>query len=280
LNQLLTKTKIFQVYFKPEQLPQLDLDFTPCDNTANLQPDLQEWHVWDREYDACCADSLDYWGFFSWRFKEKMNMTGKQVNAYIADNPGYDVYLFNPCIVNEALFANSWEQGDMYHPGLSAIADKFLAKLGYTDTSVLELLLDRNRTSFATYTVGNRQFWDGYMAFSRRIFTEADIDAEFKKLVFTPGTSNYARNSSYSMFAFLNERLISTYLELTNANVLAYQHTAETLPARYNPYIKDITALSNLKVLINQYESDELYDIWDHYRARLREQHPGILGLE
>jgi hypothetical protein len=53
-----------------------------------------------------------------------------------------------------------------------------------------------------------------------------------------------------------------------------------TAPARYNPYIKDITALSNLKVLINQYESDELYDIWDHYRARLREQHPGILGLE
>ena len=273
-------TKIFQIYFKPEQLNTLDPDFTPCDNTANLQPDLQEWHVWDREYDTCCAENLDYWGFFSWRFKEKMNMSGKQVNAFIASNPGHDVYLFNPCIANEALFANPWEQGDVHHTGLSTIANNFLAKVGYADTNVQEILLDRNRTAFATYVVGNRQFWDGYMTFSRQIFTEAANDAKFKKQVFTLGASNYARNNSYSMFAFLNERLISTYLELTNTNVLAYQHTAETLPAKYNPYIADITALSNLKVLINQYDSDELYDIWDHYRHSLLQRHPGILGLE
>lgn len=271
--------KIFQIYYKVDQIPLLDPDFVPYDNTTNLRPELCEWYVWDKEHENILAQELDYWGFVSWRYKEKTFLTGKQTTDFIDANPGHDVYLFNPFLVNEALFANPWEQGDLYHPNLSGIANTFLSKIGYTGTNVQELLIDRRHTVFATYVVGNRKFWEGYMAFSRQIFTEAASDAEFHKQVFAPGSAQYAYDKSLPMFTFLNERLISTYLELSDLSVLAYQHTNETMPDKYKPYIADIGALSDLKVLVNDYDSDNLYHIWDHYRLDLLKRMPGILNL-
>ena len=266
-------TKILQLYFKSEQRVFLDPDFFPYDNTENSRPELREWYIWDKEYARLCADDLDYWGFVSWKFKEKTNLTGKDVHDYINANPGYDVYLFNPCIVNEAVFTNSWEQGDMHHPNISSIGDTFLKKLGYEDYAVKEVLLDRNRTVFANYVVGNRVFWDKFMAFSRRLFTEADKDQEFKHQVFGEGLSNYAHDKSLPNFTFLIERLIPTFLELEDMKVMPYRYTAETLPKKYIPYIDEIAALSDLKVLVNKFDSDELYNVWSFYRYQFIERH-------
>ena len=162
--------KIFQIYFKPELQAHCDPAFIPLDNTANPHPELREWYVWDKEHERILAEDLDYWGYVSWKFKEKTNLTGQQVFDFINANPGYDVYLFNPCIINEACFLNSWEQGDLYHPNISTIGDKFLSKLGYENVSVKEMVLDRNKTVFANYIVGSRKFWTKFMEFSRKLF--------------------------------------------------------------------------------------------------------------
>lgn len=280
MNQSITKTKIFQIYYKQEQIAKLDSAFTPYDNTANPNPDLNEWLVWDKQYTDSAKTGLDYWGFVSWKYKDKMGLTGQQTLDYIAANPGYDVYLFNPAIINEAVFANGWEQGDFYHPGLSDIADDFLTKVGYEDLDVKNVLLDRTRMSFATYFVANRKFWDGYMELSRKIFTEAEKDAGFKERVFAEGGSGYNLNRSLSNFPFLNERLVGTYMELNGLTVLPYRHTLNTLPEKYKPYIETINALSDLKVAVNQYESDELYNVWNHFRQEYLGRTPNILGLE
>lgn len=276
--------KIFQIYFDPAAKHRCDPAFTAYDNTANPNPKLQEWLVWDQFYqgmqNGVPSEELDMWGFVSWRFKEKTNLEGQHVLDWIEANPGYDVYLINPAIVNEAVFVNGWEQGEYYHPGISATANKFLAKLGHTDYDVNAVLLDRTRTSFATYFVATRKFWDGYMQFSNQLFAQAEADNEFKHEVFGDGLSNYARDNSLPMFAFINERLIATYMDINQYNVLPYQYTNETVAAKYQPYFADIQALSDLKVLINQYESDELYTIWNHYRHKFLKDNPGILGLE
>lgn len=272
--------KIFQLYFKPEQVAVLDSAFTPLDNTANPRPELREWDIWDREYENIKAQGLDYWGFVSWKFKEKTNLSGTQFLDFITSNPGADLYFVNPCIVNEALFANSWEQGDIYHPNISAIGNSFLTKIGYEDVDVKSMVLDRNCTMFANYIVGSRDFWDRFMTFSRKLFTEADKDPVFKQQVFGEGLSNYAHDKSLPNFTFLIERLIPTFIDLEKISTLAYQYTPETLPAKYKTYLGDIRALSSLKVLINEHNSDELYDIWNHYRNSLLQRHPEILGLE
>ena len=272
--------KIFQIYFKSEQASVLDPAFTPLDNTLNLKPELREWAVWDREYESIRAQGLDYWGFVSWKFKEKTNLSGEQFLAFINDNPGADLYFVNPCLVNEALFANSWEQGDIYHPNISAIGNSFLTKLGYQDVDVRNMVLDRNCTMYANYIVGSRAFWDRFMTFTRQLFSEAEKDPVFKHQVFGEGLSNYAYDKSLPNFTFLIERLIPTFIDLEKISTLAYQYTSETVSEKYKPYLGDIQALSSLKVLINEHNSDELYTIWNQYRTSILRQYPGILGLE
>jgi hypothetical protein len=252
----------------------------PLDNTDNPNPELREWDVWDREYDSLIASDLEYWGFVSWKFKEKTNLTGQQVYDFINAYPGQDVYLLNPCIVNEACFANSWEQGDYYHPNISAIGNKFLQKIGYGDVDVKSMLLDRNTTVFANYVVGSRKFWTKFMEFSRKLFTEAEKDPVFKEEVFGAGGSNYAHDKTLPNFTFLIERLIPTFIELEELSAVGFKHSPDTLAMKYQPYADDIMALSNLKVAVNRYNSDELYDVWNFYRHKFLGQNQGILGLE
>ena len=272
--------KVFQIYYKPELKVHLDPVFEPLDNTDNPRPELREWDVWNREHEKRMASDLDYWGYVSWKFKEKTGLTGEQVISFILSNPGQEAYLLNPCIVNEALFANSWEQGDIHHPNISDIGNSFLKKIGYGDVDVKSMLLDRNATVFANYIVGSRKFWEKFMDFSRKLFTEADKDPEFKHQVFGEGLSQYAHDKTLPNFTFLIERLIPTFLELEQLSSIGYKHTPDTVPMKYGAVIDEIMVLSDLKVAINRYNSDELYDIWNYYRHRLLQANPQILGLE
>jgi hypothetical protein len=274
------RTKIFQIYFKPELKSQCDPLFTPLDNTSNPRPELREWDVWNREHETILEQNLDLWGFVSWKFKEKTGLAGHQVLKFITDHPNFDVYLFNPCILNEAVFANSWEQGDLHHPNISDIGNTFLEKIGHGKVDVKSMMLDRNKTVFANYIVGSRAFWIKFMEFTRKLFSEADKDPEFKHQVFGTGLSNYAHDASLPNFTFLIERLIPTYLELEDINSKAYTYTHDTVLAKYRPIFDEIQALSGLKELINRYDSDELYDVWNYYRHALLQRNPGILGLE
>lgn len=276
------RIEIFQIYFKPELLEHVDPAFTPMDNTDNPAPELREWDKWNREHEAILKKDLTHWGYVSWKFKEKTNLTGEHALKWIKDNPGYDVYLFNPCIVNEAMFANNWEQGDLYHPNISAIGNKFLSKLGHTDVDVKSMVLDRNKTVYANYVVGSRDFWERFMEFSRKLFVFADSDPVFKDEVFGAGKSNYAHDKSLPNFTFLIERLIPTFIELEGFKSIGFDYNTspELIHPKYHPIWGDIRALSDLKVLVNQYGSDDLYNIWNFYRTKLFQQHPQILGLE
>lgn len=273
-------TKIFQIYFKPELKVHCDPGFEPMDNSDNPAPELREWDKWNREHDAILEQNLDHWGYVSWKFKEKTNLDSRHVFGFMEENPGYDVYLFNPCIINEALFSNSWEQGNLHHPGISAIGNKFLAKIGYKDVDVTSMILDRNSTVFANYVVGNRDFWVRFMDFSRKLFTEAEKDPVFKEEVFGAGLSNYAHDRTLPNFTFLIERLIPTFLELEQFKSIGFKYTADVLPMKYEPFIDELMVLSDLKMEINRHQSDELYDIWNFYRHKFVGQNPNIFGLE
>jgi predicted phosphohydrolase len=182
--------------------------------------------------------------------------------------------------VNEACFINSWEQGDLWHPNISEIGRKFLNKTGYGDIEVKSILLDRNTTVFANYIVGSRRWWKKFMEFSRRIFTEAEKDSIFKQEVFGLGGSNYAHDKTLPNFTFLIERLIPTFIELENFSSIGFKHNPQTIPEKYNAVAEEIYALSDLKVLVNQHNSDEIFNIWNFYRHKFLQQNPEVLRLE
>jgi hypothetical protein len=49
---------------------------------------------------------------------------------------------------------------------------------------------------------------------------------------------------------------------------------------KYQPFINDLLVLSDLKKLVNRYESDELFNIWNYSRQQFLKRNPNILGLE
>ena len=285
-------TKIFQIYFKPELLAHCDPDFEPMDNTDNPRSELREWDKWDREHENILAQNLDYWGFVSWKFKEKMNLTGRQVLDWIDSNPGYDVYLLNPCIINEAVFTDSWEQGDLHHEKLKYLAGEFLEKMQTKDIDlpeynvslpihkILSSLMTRNNMVFANYVVGNRDFWQRFMNFSRLIFTESEKDPEFENLMFGEGLSNYAHDRTLPNFTFFIERIISTFIIIGQFKSLGYKHSHLTVSQKYQPLISDILALSDLKLAANHYRDLTIHQIWNYYRNKFVQENPGVLNLE
>jgi hypothetical protein len=253
------------------------------DNTDNPRPELREWDKWNREHENILAQNLDYWGFVSWKFKEKMNLTGRQVLDWININPGYDVYLLNPCIVNEAIFRNSWDQGELYHKGIAEIATTYFNKIGMEDFNNLltqDNIYDRNSTVYANYFVASREFWVDFMQFSRNIHKEAELDPDFKQKVFGEGLSNYAHDKSLPMFTFLIERLIPTFIIARKYKSLGFLHDQTTLPEKYQPVINEIMILSDLKVMFNLYQDMRLQGMYQYFRTKLLEKHPNILNLE
>lgn len=271
--------KIYQIYFKEEQKQYLDPNCIPFDNTSNPHPELREYDVWTRNHREA-QEASDYYGYVSWKVVEKLGLSAEQMIEHINKNPGAEIYLFNPCIANEALFANPWQQGDIHHPNISDIANNFLQKLGHKDYNVRDYLLDRSRVVYANYFVASKEFWDDFLVWIGHLFQFSEQDADFSDQVFGFGKSNYAHDKTLPNFIFLVERLLPTYIDINNISSAPYQYTTDTVPQKYNPVISDITALSELKVLANKHDSDELYSIWNFYRDKLLDQHKNILTLE
>lgn len=273
-------TKIYQIYYEQSQVDKLDPDLIACSNVDNTHPELREYHVWRREHQRCQSDDCELYGYLSWRYKEKLGLTGKEILDWIDNNPGYDVYLINPCILNEAVFINSWEQGDIWHPNISVAGNTFLQKLGYKDYDVKSVVIDRNSNTYANYFVGTKKFWEDFMQFIGKMFSESEKDPEFHDMVFGTGRSNYARDPSLPNFTFLIERLLPTYIELEGIRSICYEFTSETVLPKYKDVFDELQALSDLKIEVNQHGTDELFNIWNFYRQKFLKEHPGILGLE
>ena len=271
--------EIFQVFYKQDQDSKLDPSFIPYNNLDNPRPELCEWHAIEHIYQQQKETDLDYWGVVSWKFGQKTGITGDTFIDFVKKNPGYDVYIINPAIINEAVFTNGWEQGNLYHPNLSQIANTFLKKIGH-EVDVTASLIDRNSTAYSNYFVASRDFWDQYTDFINKIFEIAVHDKEFDYQVFAAGLSNYSMNKTLPNFAFLVERLLSTYIELNNIKSLGFTYTSNTAQEKYKSCFDTVKALSDLKMAITTHQSDELYAIWDHFRRDFLQKNPGILNLE
>jgi hypothetical protein len=284
MNEL--TVKVYQIYFKEEQEQILDPAFAPLFNHESVgrgrNQELREWVVWNDHYDTMDAPSeSDVWGFVSWKFAEKTGVRGEDFVKWIKDNPDNDVWIINPCILNEAVFANGWEQGAIHHPGIVELGNDFLRRIGMgDDVSVVDELIDSNYTTYANYVVGNRKFWASFMEFSRMLFAEAAKDPVFADRVFGPNHSNYGPDPTLPMFTFLIERLLPSFLVSSDFRVASYRgHYDRPLP-KYRDVIEDIRALTTLKSAVIETGDDELFSAWRHFRTRFLMSRPGVLGLE
>jgi hypothetical protein len=216
----LQNIRMFQIYYRPDMLSALDPAFVPYDNTSNERPDLREWWCWNKIHNSYLVRDVEYWGAVSFRFYEKTKISGEKFLEFFKNNPGYDTYYVCPWnIFSVKQNNNVWVQGDVYHPGLSALANEILTKLGF-NIDVTQIKMS-DAYFYCNFFVANKLFWDSYMKFITSVFEICKIDNSVNDKLLTIGRSNY-QDKTTPMFPFFIERMTPTYIVLKKFRALSY----------------------------------------------------------
>jgi hypothetical protein len=203
--------KIYQAFYKPEHVAGLQAAFIPYNNIKNEQPMLREYpflldlYEKHRHFDG-------HWGLVSWLFLHKTNLTSAAAISLITDNPGYDVYHFNPYTDIATHFANPFAHGEYagYHRGMVPFMNKLLDKIGYPDVDLGHVRFKSHQFIWCSYYIGNENFWDRWIPFLSTCIQVAESDPELNEYLHGY-TSVHNGKNDVSNFSFVAERLAGLF---------------------------------------------------------------------
>jgi hypothetical protein len=202
---------VYQIlnFYTPRQA--LDPGFRVLDNAANERPD---WYEYWPIRNFLLTESLDeqaFYGFLSPRFKQKTNLDAAQVEALVRKaDASIDVISLTPSIHNSAYFLNVFLHGEAKHPGLLAVAQEFLQRIG-KPMDLVTLVTDSRTEVFSNYFVARPRFWREWLKVNETIFAIAEdpADALGAKL---RAAAPYRARASAPMKIFVMERMATWIL--------------------------------------------------------------------
>jgi hypothetical protein len=211
------KFKIYQPYFRDDQIPLMDPAFEHLDLRSQTpeEADLREHTINLKCRELAKAEGLDVWGMFSWKWKDKLHgSTGDKIKKMVADHPNHDVYYFNPWphIIHSDGAYNGWEQGSWHHPHMIEICEELFPLIGI-DNRYLYYPHGPEVSCYANYYLGNAKFWDGWLDLIER-YRAAIPKLSPRVQELHNGPANYGPFPNLWYFPFIHERLFSTYLTM------------------------------------------------------------------
>jgi hypothetical protein len=260
--------KIYQSYYKEEQKKFLNEEFCPFDNTSNKRPDLLEYYIFRIGYKRALSERLSHWGFFSWKWEGKTKIKSQKFIDFIEKNPDQDVYLINWCPYIECCNLNLWRNSEIYHPGITFIADDAIQKMKcdiYPHGSVNEIILTEKNFCCSSYFIASKKFWNDYLVFLNKFKNTIDNNRDLKELVYSKTTHN---NKNYSYFPFIVERLFSIFLFLTKHKykILNYPYDFSIYEKYVGENYKEMKKASELKLKFveesNKQKQIKYYNEW------------------
>lgn len=219
------KIKIYQSFFESNQYAVLDNAFIPYNNLANENPDAREYplildlYSKNKDYDG-------YWGMVSWLFRYKTKLTGDPTGLtgerfieMINENPGYDVYHFNPFPQIPKSYKNPFTHADeFHHPGMISYIDGLVSELGYKNFNTREVNFLPEHFIYCSYYIGNSKFWERWIVFLQTCMFVSEKNEELKNYLHGK-TSNHNGFTNCYNFPFVMERLVALFAHL-NANTI------------------------------------------------------------
>ena len=242
----MTTCKIHQIYYSPESFAKLDSGFTPLDNSDGPPHIREYWPI--RQYfmnNATHDDEL--LGFFSPLFFDKTGLKAVDVYDHIENNPGNDVYLFNPFFHLAAWHYNIFTQGEMSHPGLIDSLNQTMKMMDINiDTSTL--CMSSANSVYCNYFVATVKFWKKWLMVCEFIFaisncSESDIG---HKLI---SSTTYIKGP-LPMRVFIIERIASLLLAIPNTLKVCPKLIFKNMHYTSNktiPFLEKMLILDSLK---------------------------------
>lgn len=231
------KVAIYQIYYEPAQLKYLDQAFKPFLNAVAVDEAYRwrEFSVFFKAWQEKWHERQTHLGFLSWKFSQKAQVSGRDFDYWISQNPGYDVYSLNPFPVQPLVFRNVWQQAEHYHQGIKPLLHELLTS-GTIPGDYERDVHGKPETLYCNYWVGNAKFWESFLQFADhvRAHMETRLNPELSSIAFERiDKTHNAPNTSFVM-----ERLFTAFISSqSHMRHLQYEYSTAQLEQRYGRFV-------------------------------------------
>ncbi|SDF90471.1 hypothetical protein [Paraburkholderia phenazinium] len=265
---------IFQISNEVSTGQPLDDGFIALTPAASVKPGWSGYGAIREFFLTRSVNQDELYGFLSSDFQARTALTAAEVQAFIADNPGHEVYTFSPSIEDGACYLNVFEQANQLYPGFIEAAELFLRTIGL-DAGLRTLPMDFRSTVYGNYVVAKPSFWETWFALTEKLFDlfEGHNPAFRQQLAAT-----VACNPPSGLRVLLIERIASLILALCpEITVCAYSASATPLPetqAHTPEREAQLALLNELKVGYGESnDSESLHNFYTLRGAVLQTRH-------
>jgi hypothetical protein len=222
----------------------------------NSHPEWREFYLITEIFKSIKWANCEYSGVLSPKFRMKAKITIKDFKSFVNANSGHDVYFINPFPQMAYFYFNIWDQGEIFHPGITHITQRLLNAVG------IPWELDKvGRTShellgYCNYWVGNKKFWQEYVGNVLnpiRLFLEKNKDPGLIRELFSLTT----HSTPSPMFPFIIERLFSTFLHFS-PDIKCMHYPSENLTESYCLNDVEEQILRYVKSFIDQMDANKV----------------------
>lgn len=199
--------EIHQIFYNDKTRTSVKPPFIPLDNTLGEKSWFEFWPILNfLNKNELREDTL--YGFVSPKFTEKTGITPAQAIQSIQARNGADVLLFSYKWDLLSYFLNPWEQGEIWHPGITRETQKFLYAENI-QTNLKYLITSCRSSVFSNFIVANKKYWSIWKAISTKFYIYAN----------NPYNEIYMMNTTYMdkqypMKVFIQERFPTLILSL------------------------------------------------------------------
>jgi hypothetical protein len=205
--------KVYQIYFKDDQLTTLHKNCIPVCNKNDITHEF-EYGVMRRTVNKKIFNDCDLLGFLSWKFEQKSRIKLEDFYKLINDNSGYDCYAFNPFPHEITDFNNIWLQGDLCHNGIVIITNRICKECYDIDYRLQDRIHTLENASFCNYSLGNKKYWTQYIKFMEKArHWMIQKNEEYNNLFFNP--KDYY---NLSFYPYIMERLWTEFIHIKEIN--------------------------------------------------------------
>jgi len=225
----MTSFQVFQIYYDEATRSSLDAGYLPLDNRRNERPDWYEFWV-IRNFLRTNSLAEDGWyGFLSPHFQNKTGLTSRQVHQFLDfSRDRSEVALILYAWDQVAYFLNPFEQGEVWHPGITALSQSVLRVLGH-DIDLARLVTYSGNFTFSNYIIAKPAYWREWLTIADRFFDlienqSSDLSLRLKQ------TTSYGSLANQAPFkTFIQERLPAVILSGRRFRTSTF-NTSQTLP--------------------------------------------------
>jgi hypothetical protein len=201
----MAQIEIRQIYYERGGLAQVPTCFFPLNNLEGDKSWFEFWPMLNFLDDIELEENVFY-GFLSPKFSLKTGLTPESTITAVAENCDKDAILFSYKWEVLCFFLNPWEQGEVWHKGISRETQLFLDDTGI-NIDIPTLVTSRKSAVFSNFIIAKRCYWRRWQELASKFLLYADDPSSGLSAKSTP-----YKGTELPMKVFIQERLPSLIL--------------------------------------------------------------------